>query len=132
MECHEEVSARRVERQKRSLSFREYFIKFLPLKLTSCIDLHFRGEARPSPSLKVTVFSWTLSREGKRRRRKENVRVFNIEHTDYQDMVFLVAIVSELSSDAVIVLGNPLATANNPFGTKRDKDLGLASTVLMY
>ena len=131
MECHKEVSARRVERQKRSLSLREYFIKFLPLKLTSCIALHFRGEARPSLFLKVTVFSWTLSREGQRRR-KEIVRVFNIEHTDYQDMVFLAAIASELSSDAVIVLGNPLATGTNPFGTRRDKDLGLVSTVLMY
>ena len=39
---------------------------------------------------------------------------------------------NELSSDAVIVLENPLATGHNPFGTKKDEDLGLTSTVLMY
>ena len=39
---------------------------------------------------------------------------------------------SELSSDAVIVLGNPMATGNNPFGAKKDKDILLSSTVLMY
>ena len=43
-----------------------------------------------------------------------------------------IIIESELSSDAVIVLGNPMATGNNPFGTKKDVDLGLSSTVLMY
>lgn len=40
-------------------------------------------------------------------------------------------IVSELSSDAVIVLSNPIAFNKSPFGAKTDKDLGLASTVLM-
>lgn len=52
--------------------------------------------------------------------------------TDLHASAVFIATASELSSDAVIVLGNPLATGNNPFGSKKDKDLGLASTVLMY